>query len=365
MPMTKNTPVPPLFETDNISVVEAIDKAQIIAFAPYIWEVSRLLKDKGLLTAIELSGGEGRNIESLAKQHGMSIYAVRVLLEAGLGIGLVYRREDKYFLSKTGYIFLNHPMTVVNYDFMRDVCLEGAADLEASIGKGGPEGLKRFGAWPTIYEGLSALPAQAQKSWFAFDHFYSDNAFPEALEWVFEQPTKRILDIGGNTGRWTLKCLAYNDEVHIGIVDLPGQLNMAKANITASGYEHRVSYWAADMLQENGRLPEGFDVIWMSQFLDCFSEQQIIGILKKCYQVASPDTRIIINETFWDKQRFETSAFVLQMTSLYFTTMANGNSQMYDSKVFGKLVEAAGFEVSRESNLVGLGHTLWELRKRP
>ena len=353
-----------MFDTDNVSVVDAIDKAQMIAFAPYIWEVSRLLKDKGLLVSIEAAGGEGRQIESLAEQHQMSVYAVRVLLEAGLGIGLVYRRGEQYFLSKAGHIFLNHPMTVVNYDFMRDVCAVGAADLEASLQNGCPEGLKHFGKWPTIYEGLSALPPQTQKSWFAFDHFYSDNAFPEALEWVFEQPTRKILDIGGNTGRWSLKCLAYNDAVHVGIVDLPGQLNMAKANIAAEGFENRVSFWEADMLRGDSRLPEGFDVVWMSQFLDCFSEEQIISILKKCYQAASADTRVIINETFWDKQRFETSALVLQMTSLYFTTMANGNSQMYDSKVFQRLVEAAGFEVSRERNLVGLGHTLWELRKR-
>ncbi|HET8574470.1 MAG TPA: class I SAM-dependent methyltransferase [Edaphocola sp.] len=361
--MTKIASEPPLFEADNLSVMEAIDKAQTIAFAPYIWEVTRILKEKGLLACIEVSGREGRTIGSLAEQQHMSVYAVRVLLEAGLGIGLVYRKDDKYFLAKTGHIFLNHPMTVVNYDFMRNVCVAGAADMEASLDKGRPEGLKHFGQWPTIYEGLSALPEQAQKSWFAFDHFYSDNAFPEALEWVFEQPAKRILDIGGNTGRWTLKCLAYDNAVHMGIVDLPGQLNMARENIATAGYAGRVSYWEADMLREDDRLPEGFDVIWMSQFLDCFSEQQIIDILKKCFQVASRETRVIINETFWDKQRFETSAFALQMTSLYFTTMANGNSQMYDSKVFKRLIEAAGFRVVKERNLVGIGHTLWELRK--
>lgn len=362
--MNKNAPLTPMFEADNISAVDAIGRAQMIAFAPYIWEVSLLLKDKGLLLTIEAAGDKGCCIKALAEQHQMNQYAVRVLLEAGLGIGLVFRRDTQYFLSKTGHIFLNHPMTVVNYDFMRDVCAVGAADLEASLENARPEGLKHFGNWPTIYEGLSALPPQVQKSWFAFDHFYSDNAFPEALDWVFEQPTRKILDIGGNTGRWSLKCLAYNDRVQMGIVDLPGQLNMAKANIAAQGYEQRVRFWEADMLQENSRLPEGYDVIWMSQFLDCFSEEQIVRILKKCHLAASAETRVIINETFWDKQRFETSAFVLQMTSLYFTTMANGNSQMYDSKIFQQLVEAAGFEVCQEKNLVGLGHTLWALRKR-
>ena len=88
----------------------------------------------------------------------MGHYAVRVLLEAGLGIGLVYRREGKYFLSKTGHFFINHQMTVVNTDFMRDVCYAGAQDLEQSLAQGKPLGLKHLGNWDTIYQGLSILP---------------------------------------------------------------------------------------------------------------------------------------------------------------------------------------------------------------
>jgi hypothetical protein len=73
---------------------------------------------------------------------------------------------------------------------------------------------------------------------------------------------------------------------------------------------------------------------------------------------------VFINETFWDKQRFEASALSLQMTSLYFTTMANGNSQMYDSKVFLQLIEKAGFDVIKQTDNIGLSHTILELRKK-
>jgi hypothetical protein len=93
-------------------------------------------------------------------------------------------------------------------------------------------------------------------------------------------------------------------------------------------------------------------------------EEEIVSILKKCYRAAGADSRIFINETFWDRQRFATSAFALQMTSLYFTTMANGNSQMYDSRVFLKLIEQAGFEILRQQDHIGLSHTLLELKKK-
>jgi len=102
----------------------------------------------------------------------------------------------------------------------------------------------------------------------------------------------------------------------------------------------------------------------MSQFLDCFADEEIVFILEKCYRIADENTRIFINETFWDRQRFETSAFALQMTSLYFTTMANGNSQMYDSGVFFKLVEKAGFRIVAQHDHIGLSHTIIELRRK-
>jgi ubiquinone/menaquinone biosynthesis C-methylase UbiE len=353
-----------LFEEDRMTALEAISQAQFIAFAPYVFQASVLLRDSGILREVEQARQEGITLDEVARKVAFSRYAVRVLLEAGLGIRLVYRRENKYFLSKLGHFFLNHPMTRVNTDFMRDVCYDGAQDLEASLKDGKPRGLRHLGDWDTIYQGLFILPGKAGTSWYAFDHFYSDNAFPEALPVVFEHKPKKMLDIGCNTGKWTLQCLAHDPEVRIGMVDLQGQLDLAKKNVEEAGYADRVTYHPQDILSKDTELLQGYDTIWMSQFLDCFADDEIVFILEKCHRALPADGRVFINETFWDRQRFEASAFSLQMTSLYFTTMANGNSQMYDSRVFAELIERAGFEVVRQIDDVGLSHTIQELRKK-
>jgi ubiquinone/menaquinone biosynthesis C-methylase UbiE len=354
----------PLFEKDTIKAIDAIDRAQLIAFAPYVWEASRLLVDRGILSVVDAARQEGISIDAVAQQVNMSHYGVRILLEAGLGIGLVYRKEGKYLLAKTGYFLLNHEMTKVNYQFMRDVCYAGASSLEECIDTNKPLGLKTLGDWDTLYEGLSVFPSPAKESWLSFDHFYSDNAFPEALKIVFDNSPKRMLDIGGNTGKWTIQCLQYNDQVQMGIVDLPGQLKMAEQNINKAGFEGRVQYHEHNVLNPALELPTGYDAIWMSQFLDCFADDEIVAILEKCYRVSDSNTRIFINETFWDRQRFATSAFALQMTSLYFTNMANGNSQMYDSAVFYQLIDRAGFTIVHQYDNIGLSHTILELRKK-
>ena len=46
-----------------------------------------------------------------------------------------------------------------------------------------------------------------KKSWFEFDHFYSDRCFEEVLKIIFENKINQIFDIGGNTGKFELACL--------------------------------------------------------------------------------------------------------------------------------------------------------------
>ncbi|WP_317898284.1 class I SAM-dependent methyltransferase [Aurantibacillus circumpalustris] len=351
------------FTTDTRNALEAKEYAQWIAFAPMVFQASRILRNNGILKHVEKSRRTGITIEELVKEVNLPLYNVRVLLEAGLGIGLVYIQDEKYFLTKTGYFILNDELTRVNLDFTNDVCYQGMWDLDKSLEQSKPEGLKVFGKWGTIYEGLSTFPEPAKKSWFDFDHYYSDNAFDEVLSHVLDQKPKKILDIGGNTGKWSIACANYCKDVHMTIMDLPGQTNMARKNIESKGLSDRIGFYEANILDEKTVFPKGFDGVWMSQFLDCFSDEEIISILKRCANAIDENGYIYILETFWDKQRFGASAFCLQMTSLYFTAMANGNSQMYDSKVFLKLVKQSGLEVVEQVDNIGVSHSLLKCKK--
>lgn len=352
------------FSTDTKSALEAKGMAQFIAFGPVIFQVARVMRNSGMLAAIEASGAAGLTIDELVEKVKLPHYGVRILLESGLGIGLIVINNNRYRITKTGHFILHDALTNVNMDFVHDVCYHGLFDLDKSIETGKPEGLKVFGNWETIYEGLSQLPKHVQKSWFAFDHFFSDTAFPAVLPHVYKNGSiKKLLDIGGNTGKWAIASTKYNPDISITIMDLPGQLNVAKNKIAELGLTDRVSFHQTNILDASQAFPKGFDAIWMSQFLDCFSEAEITSIMSRCYEAIDEHGYVYILEAFWDKQRFETAAFCLQQTSVYFTALANGNSQMYHSEVFKVAVLKAGFEIVEETDNIGLSHTLWKLKK--
>ena len=348
---------------EQLSAREAQRQAEFIAWGPVVFQASRLMVKFGILDLLRDSD-DGLTQQQLVEKTGLSDYAVKCLLEASLCIGtvLVDPDTDRYTISKTGWFLINDPATRVNIDFNHDVNYEGWFHLEESLRNGKPEGLRHFGPWPTVYEGLSSLPKQVQDSWFGFDHFYSDSSFPEALEVVFRKHhTRSLYDVGGNTGKWALQCVGYDSEVEVTILDLPQQIEMMRSNTAGKPGAERIKGHGINLLDPDALFPKregGLDAIWMSQFLDCFSMDEIISILTRAKAAMTPSTRIFIMETLWDRQRFEPAAFCLTMTSLYFTAIANGNSKMYNTQDMETCIRAAGLEVETIYDGLGQGHSI-------
>ena len=346
---------------ERLSARQAQREAQMIAFGPIVFQVSRIMLRWGIFDMLRNSEN-GLTRQEMVEMTGKTDYAIKILLEASLSIGTVMidTQTDRYSLTKTGWFLLNDKFDGINIDFNHDVNYIGMFDLETALDEGRPAGLKHFGDWPTIYEGLSSLPPQVQKSWFAFDHFYSDNSFSQALDVVFANRPKTLLDVGGNTGRWALQCVAHDSEVEVTVMDLPQQLAMMRKNIEGRQGADRIDGFAANLLDEKSLFPTNrhYDAIWMSQFLDCFSIEQIVSILQRAAAIMDDNTLLYIMETFWDRQRYESAAFCLTMTSVYFTAMANGNSKMYHSDDMADAINQAGLKVRKIVDNNGLGHSI-------
>ena len=353
------------YTKEHLKAAEAQSQAYFIAFGPIVFQVGRLMIKFGILDMLRDSD-QGMTQAEIVEKTGLSPYAVKVLLEGSLCIGLVLvdTETDRFTLSKTGWFLLTDPSIRVNVDFNHDVNYEGWFLLEEALKEGKPAGLKHFGDWPTIYEGLSQLPEQVQKSWFGFDHFYSDHSFDQALQIVFDRKPKTLLDVGGNTGRWALHCVDYNDAVEVTIIDLPQQLEMMRKFVKGKKGFERIGGYGINLLDRTQQFPaKHFDIIWMSQFLDCFGEDEILSILTRAAKIMDKDSRLCIMETFWDRQKYTPSAFALTMTSLYFTALANGNSKMYHSDDMARLVKEAGLEVETIHDGLGHGHSIMICKK--
>lgn len=358
----------PLYTEDLPSALEAQRRAQEIVFGPVAFQVARILRKLGALALLaDPARSEGMTLDELCAALGRSRYPVQVLIESALGSGILYRRIDgeceRYCLTKTGVVLNADRMTGVLIDFMQNVCYEGMLDLEKALGSGEPEGLRRVGPWHSIYEGLARLPVQMRESWLRYDHYFSDCTFAAALKIVLDPPPRTLLDLGGNTGRWALQCVAADSAVRVTVMDLPQQIGLMEEEVRDRPGAERITGLGIDFLSPDARIPDGFDVLWMSQFLDCFAEEDIVRILRLAASAMDIQTPLYINEICWDRQRFETASYVLTQSSPYFTAIANGRSKFLYYPDLLRCIERAGLAVERCWDGLGWGHTLIRCRR--
>ena len=347
-----------IFSKEPYNAQQAQEMAHLYSWGPVIFQVCRLMIKYGILDMLH-DHKEGLSQAQIVKATGLSEYAVKCLMEASLTthIVLIDPETDSYRLAKTGWFLLQDQMIRADMDFNHDVNYEGWYLLDKALEEGIPAGLKHFGNWSTIYEGLSSLPEQVQKSWFGFDHYYSDHSFEEALSIISANSPRHLLDVGGNTGRFAMRCVASNPSIEVTICDLPQQIEMMRHATAGKPGAERIHGIGMDILDEQNTFPTDhqYDVIWMSQFLDCFSEQQIVSILRRAAAIMDSSTRVYIMETLWDRQDYLPAAMSLTMTSLYFTAMANGNSKMYNTDDMARLVHEAGLEIEQIHDRIGNG----------
>lgn len=348
--------------------VEVLTEAQKIAFAPLTFQViSALLQ----FNVIQVLSKESLYIEQIIEACNLSEYTVTTLFDAALCIGLVTKDENgKFSNTALAEAFLYDEMTVANFNFVKDVCYLGANELADSFLQFKPVGLqKHFVNSDTIYEVLPKLPSKMLKSWYDFDHHYSDDCFLEVLNIMFKHKPVQVYDIGGNTGKFERACLKYSDNCCINLIDLPVNIDVAKRKFIEEKADlNRLKFHGLNILDKENNLPiikNGQNTaVLMSQFLDCFSKEQIKHILQKVSQRIDENSKVYILEPFIDNQTFKGAAYALSHTSLYFTCMANGYSKMYNEYEMVGLVNDSNLRVLQTYYNIGkYDYTLLECVK--
>lgn len=187
-------------------------------------------------------------------------------------------------------------------------------------------------------------------------------SFSQALPIVFKDVVHTLLDVGGNTGKFAMACTGFNPDVQVTILDLPQQIGLMKTHTAGKPGSERISGIGGNLLDPATEIPQGFDVVWMSQFLDCFSYPQVVSILSRVAGMFRKQGhgRLFIMENIWDRQKYAAAAFDIAQTNVYFTALANGNSKMFSSDDLLGLIDEAGFKVVEITDGLGEGHSLFQ-----
>ena len=338
------------------TTVNALNDAQKIVFAPLTFQAVSTLLDLGILDYISK---DAKTINQITGELKLDKYTVKTLFDVATCVDIVEKTEENsYKLGNVGKCFVFDEMTKTNFNFIKKCCYLGASELTNSFKYHLPMGLKKFFVdSDTIYPHLPTLKNDFKESWYNFDNFYSDNCFESIYEIIMSKYPEKIFDIGGNSGKFEEICLKNNPMIDITMIDLKENIEV----VSKKECLRDCKFHSVNILDDNIKLPDFSGAVLMSQFLDCFSPEQIISILSRICKSSKKGTNIYILEPFTDNQVFDGAKLALVHTSLYFTCMANGYSKFYELADMKNFINQSGLLLAKvHENIGNYNYTLLE-----
>ena len=149
---------------------------------------------------------------------------------------------------------------------------------------------------------------------------------------------KRLLDVGGGSGTWTMAFLSQHPSATAIIFDLPHVVPMAEKRLTAAGLQKRVTLVAGDFYKS--QLPPGADLAWVSAIVHQNCRQENQRLFSKIYQALDKGGRIAIRDIIMKKSRTAPVSGALFAINMLVATENGGTFTFTELQAD---LEAAGF----------------------
>ena len=149
---------------------------------------------------------------------------------------------------------------------------------------------------------------------------------------------RRMIDIGGGPGTYTLEWASRYSQLYAVVFDLPEVVPITQAYIIKYRLGRRVRTRAGDFQRDD--LGAGYDLSLLANILQMYGEQANLRMLSKVHRALVPAGRVVINGFFTDDtgtRPKEAALFAMFIA----TAMPEGNAHPV-SKVLGWL-KTAGF----------------------
>jgi ubiquinone/menaquinone biosynthesis C-methylase UbiE len=149
---------------------------------------------------------------------------------------------------------------------------------------------------------------------------------------------KKLLDIGGGSGAYTIAFLEKNPQLNAVIFDLKGVIPIAKEKVDENNFQDRVHFVAGDFYVDD--LPSGCDIALLSAIIHQNSPQQNVELYRKIYHALDPGGTLIIRDHIMDESRTNPPAGALFALNMLVNTQAGDT---YTFREVKDTLKTAGF----------------------
>jgi (2Fe-2S) ferredoxin/predicted O-methyltransferase YrrM len=316
-----------------------------------------------LLTALELdiftAVGDGANAEQIGTRIDANARAAGMLLNALVSLGLLSKSGDDYKNTPESARFFvqgskdNHRNGLLHtaniwhsWSTLTDavqsgtrVPMDGGVDHKADHKK---DNRDDAAAWTRNF--IAAMQRIAKdRAALVVKTLGAATATSTSASNV-----RRILDLGGGSGAYSIAFAKSCPDVECEILDVPEVVPLTAEYVRQAGVSAQVSLRAGDMLQDD--FGSGYDIIMLNAICHMFSEEQNRDIFRRAHQALAPNGRLVVQDFILNPDKTGPLHATLFSLNMLVNTDAGAS---YSESEYTQWMKAAGFTEVHRINLPG------------
>jgi (2Fe-2S) ferredoxin/predicted O-methyltransferase YrrM len=297
-----------------------------------------------ILTALELdlftTVGAGAGAKALAAKMGTDARATEMLLNALAALGL---------LAKQDGVFRNTPAA-------------GRYFSAASPDNARPALLHTAHLWPRwsnltdcVRAGTALAPQETAargadwtETFIAAMHRNAAERAPLVIRAVDGAGVRRMLDVGGGSGAYSIAFAKANPALHADILDLAAVAPIAQRHIHEAGVADRVSIRVADLRSDP--LGKDYDLVFISAICHMLSPQENGDLMDRCHRALASGGRVVVQDFILEADKTAPKFAALFALNMLVGTRAGSS---YSESEYTGWLSSAGFQDVRYVRLPG------------
>ncbi len=275
-------------------------------------------------------GGQSLSAEQVAAKLHTDLRATTILLDAVAALGLLEKRDLRYSVPSDlrGWLVEDSPETILPMLRHAMTILRSWSQL-AWVAKSGIPAPRI----PSIRG-----PEADRASFIAAMHVVSGPMGDELVQKLGPPKFRRLLDVGGASGTWTLAFLRAVPGATATIFDLLDAIEQALQRLAGNEFAHRVTLVAGNFYVDD--LPAGADFAWVSAICHQHSRRHNRELFAKVFRALVPGGRIALRDVVMVPDRTAPRDGALFAVNMLVNTDSGGT---FTFDEFAEDLRSAGF----------------------
>jgi predicted O-methyltransferase YrrM len=316
----------------------------ILGLGRRFWE-SRIFLTAAELDVFTHTSKKPMSAEETADTLNVTMRGITILLDALAALGMLEKKIDKYFCPPDLAVLLSKdsPTSVIPMLMLNIGGWKRWSDLTEIV---------RHGPQKSSHAVLDGSQSQ-NETFIEAMHVLAYRMAHGIIAVTNPGKARKLLDIGGSSGSYTLAFLEVFKDMRATLFELPPVIKIAQRRLAKTDVLDRISFVEGDYFKDE--LPPGHDLALLSAIIHLHSPEQNIELFRKVYRALEPGGRLVIRDHVMSPDHTRPASGALFAVNMLVVTP---EGKTYSFEEIKSCLETAGFakvnQVQPDENMNGL-----------